>query len=169
MYFLIPRNITRERSIALLGTIIRRWEGLRQGEVKEWQERYLVKWDATSGRNGSVARAACDALLEMERFGYETGATQQGLDLAMAFAKVSVPVVWSWAVHLHVPKRILRMLCGYFLHQRGVQFEGCFAKPPGHLAGINVELCHKMQDALSEVLRVFCADDGRGFSWMTSP
>ena len=105
MYFLIPRNITRERSIALLGTIIRWWEGLRQGEVKEWQERYLVKWDATSGRNGCAARAACEALLEMEGFGYETGATQQGattlvLDVAMAFARVSVPDVWRWAVHL---------------------------------------------------------------------
>ena len=55
------------------------------------------------------------------------------------------------------------MLCGCFLHQRGVQLEGCVAKLPGHLAGINVELCNKMQDALSEVLRVFAPMTVEGF------
>ena len=51
------------------------------------------------------------------------------LDLAKAFERVSLPVVSAWATHFSFPRKILRVLCGYFEHQRRVQFEGCVAEP----------------------------------------
>ena len=46
-----------------------------------------------------------------------------------AFERVSLPVVRAWATHFSFPRKILRVLCGYFEHQRRVQFEGCVAEP----------------------------------------
>ena len=37
------KNITSERSVALLSTIFRHWKRLRQGEVEDWQDRHPVK------------------------------------------------------------------------------------------------------------------------------
>ena len=35
----------------------------------------------------------------------------------------------AWATHFNVPGKIVRVLCGYFEHERRVQFEGCVAEP----------------------------------------
>ena len=51
------------------------------------------------------------------------------LDLAKAFERVSLPVVWAWATYFSFPRKILRVLCGYSEHQRRVQFEGCVSEP----------------------------------------
>ena len=39
MFFLIPKNITSERPIALMPTLIRSWEALRALEVAKWQQK----------------------------------------------------------------------------------------------------------------------------------
>ena len=51
MLFLIPQNVTSERPIALMPTLIRWWEALRAPEVAKWQQMYRVAWDATDCRN----------------------------------------------------------------------------------------------------------------------
>ena len=61
-------------------------------------------------------------MLEMESFKYRE-------DLAKAFERVSPPVVWAWATHFSFPRKVLRVLCGYFEHQRREQFEGYVAEP----------------------------------------
>ena len=45
MIFLIPKNGTSERPIALLPTLIRWWEALRAPEVAKWQQKCRVDWD----------------------------------------------------------------------------------------------------------------------------
>ena len=65
--------------------------------------------------------------MEMERFKCRAGEEDLGalalvLDMAKALERVSLPVVWAWATHFSFPKKILRVLCGYFEHQRRVQF-----------------------------------------------
>ena len=71
-------------------------------------------------------------LMEMERFkdpaGEDLGAVSLVLDLAQAFELVSLHVVCVWTTHFSFPRKILRVLCGYFEHQRRVQFEGCAAE-----------------------------------------
>ena len=52
MFFLIPKNVTSGRPIALVPTLIRWWEALRAPEVAKLPQKYLVEWDATDGRNG---------------------------------------------------------------------------------------------------------------------
>ena len=52
MFFLIPKNVTSEKPIALMPTLIRGWEALRVPEVAKWQQKYRVDWDATNGRKG---------------------------------------------------------------------------------------------------------------------
>ena len=42
MFFLIPKNVTSERPIALMPTLIRWWEALRAPEVTKWQQKYRV-------------------------------------------------------------------------------------------------------------------------------
>ena len=71
--------------------------------------------------------------MDMERFKYREGEKDQGavalvLDLAKAFERVSFPVVWAWTTHFIFPSKILRVPCGYFEHQRRVQFDGCVAE-----------------------------------------
>ena len=50
------------------------------------------------------------------------------LDLK-AFEGVGLPIVWAWATHFNLSRKIMRVLSGYFEHQRKVQFEGCAAEP----------------------------------------
>ena len=114
--------------------------------------------------------------MEMERFDgrgkeEDQGAVALVLDLAKAFERVSLPVVWAWATHFSFPRKILRVLCGYVEHQRRVQFEGCAAEPLRTITAILpgskwffLLLRIVLHDALSEVmkfypslkLRVFC-------------
>ena len=72
--------------------------------------------------------------MEMERFNYKVRERDQVavaliLDLAKAFERVSLPVVWAWATQFNFSKKTLRVLCGHFEHQRCVQCEGCVAEP----------------------------------------
>ena len=65
--------------------------------------------------------------MEMEGINYYDGEKDQGatalvLDLAKAFERVRLPVVWAWATHFTFSRKILRVLCCYFEHQRRVQF-----------------------------------------------
>ena len=95
-------------------------------------------------------------------------------DLAKAFERVSLLLAWAWATPFSFPRKILRVLCGYFEHQRRVQFEGCAAEPLRTITAILpgskwscLLLRIVLQDALSEVteiysslkLRVFLVDD----------
>ena len=108
-----------------------------------------------------------DVLLEMERFNGRARAEQQGavalvLDLAKAFERVSLPVVWAWARRFSFPRKILRVLCDYFEQQRRVQFEGCAAEPLTTITAILpgskwscLLLRIVLQDALSEVTKIY--------------
>ena len=130
-------------------TVIRWWEALRAPKVTKWQMKYRVDWDGTDGRNGGAQQRCGKYLMDMERCNGKAKEEDQGavalvLDMAMAFECVSFPVVWAWATHFSFPRKILRVLCGYFEHQRRVQFEGCAAEQlrtiHGHLARVQVEL-----------------------------
>ena len=94
--------------------------------MAKWQQKNRVGWDATDGRNGGAQRTVREVLMEMEKFNGKAKAEDQGavalvLDLAKAFERVSLPVVWAWATHFSFLRKILRVLCGYFEHQRRVQ------------------------------------------------
>ena len=47
MFFLIPKNVSSEKPIALMPTMIRWWEALRAQEVAKWRQEYRIHWDAT--------------------------------------------------------------------------------------------------------------------------
>ena len=66
MFFLIPKNVTSERPIALMPTLIRWWDALGAPEVAKWQLEYRVDWNATDGRNGG-AQQTWEILMEMEQ------------------------------------------------------------------------------------------------------
>ena len=149
MFFLIPKNVTSERPIGLMPTMIRWWEALRAPEVAKWQQKYRVDWGATDGRKRGAQQTVSEILLEMERFKKGAGEEDLGavalvLDLATALERVSLLVVWAWATHFSFLRKILRVLCRYLEHERRVQFEGCAAEPlrtiHGHFAGIQLEL-----------------------------
>ena len=178
MFFMIPKNVTSERPIALMPMLIRWWEALRAPEVVKWQQKYRDDWDATDGRNGGAQRTVWEILLEVERFKCSAGEEDLGavalvLDLAKAFERFSLPVVWAWATHFSFARKILRVLCGYFEHQRRARFEGCVAEPLQTITAILpgstwscLLLRIVLQDALSEAtqrypplkLRVFVDD-----------
>ena len=165
MFFLIPKNITSERPIALVPTLIRWWEALRAPEVAKWQQKYRVDWDAADGRNGGAQRTVWEVLMEMERYRFRVGKKDRGaaalvLDLVKSFERVSLPVFSAWATHVNFPRKILRVLCGYFEHRRRVQFEGCVAEPLRTISAILpgskwscLPLRIVLQDALSEVTK----------------
>ena len=78
MFFLMPKNVTSERPIAIMPTLIRRWEALRAPEVAKWQQKYRVDWDAADGRSGGAQRTVWEVLMEMERFDGKAKAEDQG-------------------------------------------------------------------------------------------
>ena len=90
--FLIPKNVTSERPIALMPMLIRWWEAVRAPE------------HATDGRHGGAQQTVWEILMEMERLDGKAKEEDQGalalvLDLAKAFERVSFLVVWAWATH----------------------------------------------------------------------
>ena len=96
MFFLTVKNVTSERPIALMPTLIRWWEALRAPD-QQWR----------SGSRGIALigtllaqRTVWEVLMEMERVngkakGEDQGAVALVLDLAKAFERVSLPVVWA--------------------------------------------------------------------------
>ena len=92
--------------------MIRWWEALRALEVAKWQHTYRIESDATDERNGGALRTVWENLLEMDKFKYQAGEKDQGaialvLDLAKAFERVSLAVVWAWAMHFNFSKEDL--------------------------------------------------------------
>ena len=68
--------------------------------------------------------AACEALLGLDKGGENTeAAATLAVDLAQAFEKVQLIVVWQWA---NSPQRVLRVLCGYFAHERRLRYAKSF-------------------------------------------
>ena len=64
----------------------------------------------------SSAHSVGNCSLEMEKFKSQAGEKDQGavalvLDLAKAFERVSLPVVWAWATHFSIPGKIMPLLC----------------------------------------------------------
>ena len=120
--FPLPKQIASERPIALLPTLFGGGGWLRALVIDEWKTRSGVKWCA--GGNGGAEKKACEALLYMEKHNYNVEEMDQGavtlvVDLAKAFAKMQLKVVWAWAMHIGFPHRITRVLCGYFQHGSG--------------------------------------------------
>ena len=71
-------------------------------------------------------------------------------------------MVWVWATHGSFLRQILRVLCGYFEHQRRVQVEGCVAELLQTISAILpgskwscLLLRIVLQDALSEVTNIY--------------
>ena len=113
MFFLIQKNVTSERPIALMPTLLRWWEALRALEVTKCQQKYRVDWDATDGRNEGAQQTVWEVLMEMGRFNGKAKEEDQGasalvLNLAKAFERVSLLVVWAWTTHFSFPRKILR-------------------------------------------------------------
>ena len=145
MFFLIPKNVTSERPIALVPTLIRWWEALRAPEVAKWQQRNRIESDVTDGRNGGALRTEW----EMKRYKYRAGKEDQGaeapvLDLAKAFERVQSPCGEGLGNALQLPKddlasavRVLRAPEASAVRRR------CGGAAPdhhGHLARVQVEL-----------------------------
>ena len=123
------------------------------------ENRSRVKWDDAEGSNGRAERIAWEALLQVETYNNNVEDIDQGavtlvVDLAKALEEVQLEVVWAWAAHFGFPQRILRVLCGYFQHQRRVFFEGCVADPLQGSKWPLLLLRIAMQDAMS-VLKVY--------------
>ena len=151
MFFLIPKNVTSERPIALMPTLIRWWEALRAPQGRHgWPKRR----SSTDSRNGGCQQTVWDAtLMEMERFKRQSkrgGSRSCGLFSGIWRRHLSgsvFTVVWAWATHLTFPRKILlSALRVYFDHQRrvnslkGVRQSLRLHDHHGHFARIQVEL-----------------------------
>ena len=103
----------------------------------------------------------------IERFNGKAKEDDQGavalvLDLAKAFERVSLRIVWALATHISFPTKILQVFFGYFEHQRRVQFEGFAAEPLRTITAILpvskwscLLLGIVLQDAMNEVTKIY--------------
>ena len=115
----------------------RRWfvggklDSARSGEVTAEVSRGLGRhgWSKRRSSAHSVGSFDGNQRLNGKAKAEDQGALALVLDLAKAFERVSLLVFWAWATHFSLPRKILRVLCGYFEHQRRLQFEGCAAEP----------------------------------------
>ena len=114
--FLIPKNVTRERSFALLLALNGWWKGLREPEVTRWQERHRVEWDAIDGRNGGAERTGGEMLLcdGKELITEHVKRTRERKRWCLVWPRgLSVSVsqlCGSWATHFNF---LVRILWGY--------------------------------------------------------
>ena len=153
-------DVTSQRPIALMLTLIRWWEAKRASEVLKWQQRYRSEWDAAGGRDGELKCTVWENLMEMWRF-----------------KKKKIWERWPWSWTWRMPSSGLVFLrcgpgrrtsasqgrsCGFFVgifeHPRRVQFERCVAEPLQTISAIVpgsnwscLLLRATLQDALSEV------------------
>ena len=70
--------------------------------------------------------------------------------------------VWAWTTHFSFQRKLLRVLCGHFEHQRRAQFEKCVAEPLQTITPFVfgskwscLVLCIVLQDALGEVTNFY--------------
>ena len=90
MFSLIPKNVTREKPIALMPTLIRWWEALKASEVVKWKQKDRIDWDATDCRNGWKWRGSH---IEREKKIWE-------------WWPWSLLVDWAWATHFSFTRKI---------------------------------------------------------------
>ena len=68
-FFLIPKNVTSERPLALMPTLIRWWEALRAPDVAKWLQKYRVHLGCYRRANWrSSAQSVWEVFMEMKRF-----------------------------------------------------------------------------------------------------
>ena len=91
-------------------------------------------WSKRKSSTNSMGNIDVDGKIKAKE--EDQGALALVLDLAKEVERISLFVVWSWATHFSFPRKILRVLCGYFEHQRRVQFEGCAGEPPTTITAI---------------------------------
>ena len=73
----------------------------------------MAKWQHSA--TDVAQRTVLEILMEMERFKYRAGEEDLGAgalvpDVARAFDRVSLPVVWGWATHFSFPEKIVGSL-----------------------------------------------------------
>ena len=128
MFFLIPENVTSERPIALMQTMIRWWEALRAPEVQKWQYKHRIEWCATDGRNEGADCVVWVYVLYMDRCNFQAGEKDQGaIALVLVLAKPPRGSVSQWSglgqrISMF-PGRLCVCQGGYLEHQRRLQFE----------------------------------------------
>ena len=100
MFFLIPKNVTSERPVALMPTIIQWWDALRAPEVAQCKTNIVLDFmDVRYGGAESTMGWKDSTTMQEENQG------AVALNLAKAFERVSSPVVWAWATHFNLPRR----------------------------------------------------------------
>ena len=62
MFFLIPKNVTSERLIALTPTLIRWWKALRAPAVAKWRGAQRTVWEVMMEMERSIGRAKAEDL-----------------------------------------------------------------------------------------------------------
>ena len=78
LFFLIPKNVTSERPIALLSTVIRWWEWLTAPVIQEWKKKSRVEWDATQGKQWRSRKTVWEAWLDVDKYNYKVEEMDQG-------------------------------------------------------------------------------------------
>ena len=100
--------------------------GARQ--VSRWPERHRVGWDATDGCNGGAGRSVLETARDGDFIVVLARKTHERSRWHLIWQKLSS--AWAWSTRFNLLRKMLRVLCGYFEHQRRVQFvEGCVAEP----------------------------------------
>ena len=132
--------------------------------ARQRQQEHHVGWDATDGRKGGAECTVWETLLEMERCNHSAGEREQGA-IALVHGVATGRRSPSWVGlgdAFRLPRKILRVLCWYFEHQRRVQFERCVAESLPTITAIFLGstgscllLRMVLQDALSEVMEVY--------------
>ena len=169
MFFLIFKNVTRERPVAFMPTVdplVASLESTGSGKVAV--EVVELDWDATDGRNGGAQQTVWESI-------------DGNGKIKMEEQKQRIEVLWPWCWTLRRHSSESAFLwsglgrrfsashgrsCGCcpvtFEHQRRVQLEGCVAEPPQTITAMLLGsqwscllLCIVLQDALSEVMKIY--------------
>ena len=89
LFFLMSNNVTSERRITLLMTLIRWWTWLRVPVITSCKSRRNVTWDVSSGHPDGTETATNETLLEMYDFALENKKMKERRHLWSTLSKYS--------------------------------------------------------------------------------
>ena len=112
MFFLIPKNVTCERPIALMPTLncslVGSFESTRSGKVaaeipRGWGRHGWSKRGSSTNGVGKIDGNGKFYGIDKEE---DQGAVALVPDLSKAFERVSLLVVWAWATHFTFTRKV---------------------------------------------------------------
>ena len=125
---LIPKSDGGRRPIGVLPSIVRVWERIRKLVVQDWLRRNSRAYDWASQGRSSEGAAWHQSLLDEAAKADGLASAAALMDLAKAFERVALHLVWEAGVRHGFPLKVLRLILEAFAFARHLSYQGAVSE-----------------------------------------